>query len=156
MGADLGPPCSPQDPPEIKTPISHAEPGYYFRLSLHRKLAGKPWEEPQYLVLPYKPYYHVYYHKLTLDPVRQRLFLCYWAQTASLCLFRDEYYAAVYMWPDREKPFLTGNPELPTGSLDTKQPAKYQFYGAPPSELCVMLSDDQGKTWRLATTEDFR
>lgn len=134
----------------------HAEPGYYFRLSLHRKLAGQVWEEPRYLIVPYKPYYHVYYHKLTLDPVRQRLFLCYWAQTAALCLFRDEFYAARYMWPDREKAFLSGNPNLPTGSLATKEAAKYEFYSAPPSELCVLLSEDQGATWRLATTEDFR
>ena len=100
-------------------------------------------------------YYHVYYHKLTLAPQRQRLFLCYWTQSAALCLFRDEYYAAVYMWPDRQKPFLEGNPELPLGSFE-HQPAKYQFYSAPPSELTVIVSAGRGKTWRLATTEDFR
>lgn len=133
----------------------HAEPGYCLQLSLHRKLAGQPWEDPRYLVVPYKPYYHVYYHKLTLEPVRQRLFLCCWAQTASLCLFRDELYAARYMWPDQEKAFLTGNPNLPIGSFDTIQPAKYEFYTAPPSELCVLLSEDQMTTWRLATTQDF-
>jgi hypothetical protein len=140
----------------LYTVTRHSDPGYYFRLSLHRKLAGQPWSDPQYLVVPYKPYYHVYYHKLALDPVRQRLFLSYAAQTGSLCLFRDEFYAAVYMWPDREKRFLTQNPNLPLGSLDTKPPVKYEFYSAPPSELCVMVSADQGQTWRLATTEDFR
>lgn len=145
--------CDDQD--NLYTVTRHAEPGYYFRLSLHRKPAGQPWEDPQVLVLPYKPYYHVYYHKLTLDPVRRRLFLCYWEQTAALCLFRDEYYAAVYMWPDREKSFRQGNPELPLGSFQM-QPAKYQFYSAPPSELNVILSADRGATWRLATTEDFR
>ena len=138
----------------LYTVTRHSDPGYYFRLSLHRKPPGKPWEEPRYLVLPYKPYYHVYYHKLTLDPSGTRLFLSYWAQTASLCLFRDEFYAAVYMWPDREKGFLTGNPNLPEGSFD-KQPAKYQFYTAPPSELTTMVSSDEGKTWRLARTVDF-
>ena len=148
-----GPVCDDQD--NLYTVTRHAEPGYYFRLSLHRKLAGQPWEPPQYLVLPYKPYYHVYYHKLTLDPQRQRLFLCYWTQSAALCLFRDEYYAAVYMWPDCQKPFLEGNSELPLGSFD-QHPAKYQFYSAPPSELTVIVSADRGKTWRLTTTEDFR
>jgi hypothetical protein len=58
------------------------------------------------------------------------------------------------MWPDRQKPFLEGNPELPLGSFE-QQPAKYQFYSAPPSELTVIVSVDRGKTWRLATTEDF-
>jgi len=145
--------CDDQD--NLYTVTRHAEPGYYFKLSLHRKLAGQPWEKPQPLVLPYKPYYHVYYHKLTLEPARQRLWLCYWAQTASLCLFRDEFYAARYLWPDREKPFREGNPNLPLGSCRMK-PAKYEFYSAPPSELCVMVSDDRGATWHLATTEDFR
>ena len=50
---------------------------------------------------------------------------------------------------------LTGNPVLPLGSYK-HEPRKYQFYTAPPSELTVILSEDQGKTWRLATTEDFR
>jgi len=143
------------DHDNLYTVTRHSDPGYYFKLSLHRKPAGQPWAAPQQLVIPYKPYYHVYYHKLTLDPVRQRLWLCYWAQTASLCLFRDEFYAARNMWPDREKSFLTGTPNLPQGSYMMK-PAKYEFYTAPPSELCVMVSDDRGATWHLATTEDFR
>ena len=101
----------------------------------------------------YYPRYHPGF--VSFDPQRQRLFLCYWTQSAALCLFRDEYYAAVYMWPDRQKPFLEGNPELPLGSFE-QRPAKYQFYSAPPSELTVIVSADRGKTWRLATTEDFR
>lgn len=145
--------CDGQD--TLYTVTRHSDPGYYFKLSLHRKPAGQPWQAPQPLVIPYKPYYHVYYHKLTLDPVRQRLFLCYWAQTASLCIYRDEFYAARYMWPDREKSFLTGNPNLPLGSFQ-KKPAKYEFYAAPPSELALMVSDDRGASWRLATTEDFQ
>lgn len=139
----------------LYTVTRNSDPGYYFRLSLHRKLPGQPWEQPQHLAIPYKAYYKVWYHKLSIDPVRGRLFLAYWSQTASLCLFRDEYEAAIYMWPDREKRFLTGNPVLPLGSYK-HEPRKYQFYTAPPSELTVILSEDQGKTWRLATTEDFR
>lgn len=145
--------CDGQD--NLQTVTRHSDPGYYFRLSLHRKPPGMPWEAPRNLVVPYKPYYHVYYHKLTLDPVRQRLFLCYWSQTAALCLFRDEFYAAVHTWPDREKRFVQGNANLPQGSYLAK-PAKYEFYSAPASELTVLVSEDQGESWRLAETPDFR
>jgi hypothetical protein len=62
----------------------NSDPGYYFRLSLHRKKAGQPWETPRHLVLPFKAYYHVWYHKLAIDPATDRLFLAYWAQSASL------------------------------------------------------------------------
>ncbi len=133
----------------------HAEPGYYFRLSLHRKRAGQAWEEPMHLVRPYKPYYMVYYHKLVMDPTTERLFLSYWSQPASICIFRDEFYAYAYTWPDREIDFLSvEGAELPIGACNTEG-AKYQFYGPKPSEPSVLISDDRGDTWRLATSEDF-
>lgn len=137
-----------------------SDPGYYFRLSLHRKKAGQPWEEPKHLVVPFKPYYAIYYHKLTIDPVTDRLFLSYWSQSASECLFKDEYLAYLYTWPDREKSFKTQNTEdgqarLPLGTYRV-QPRKYQFYSAPPSEMTTLVSDDRGERWRLAVTDDFR
>ncbi|MBM3498790.1 MAG: hypothetical protein FJX74_08975 [Armatimonadetes bacterium] len=135
-----------------------AEPGYYFRLSLHRKRPGQPWEEPQHLVLPYKAYYHVWFHKLVIDPATDRLFLGYWAQSCSVCLFRDEYRAYVDIWPDRERPFLgkADGPKLPNGTYCCGDPRNYEFYEAPPSEPAILVSDDRGETWRLATTDDFR
>jgi len=132
----------------------HSDPGYYFRLSLHRKRAGQPWEEPVHLVRPYKPYYEVYYHKLAIDPVTQRLFLSYWSQSASICIFRDEFRACAYIWPDREIEFLS-KPDavLPIGALNTEE-RKYQFYAPKPSEPSILVSDDRGDTWHLATSED--
>jgi len=133
----------------------NSDPGYYFRLSLHRKRAGQPWEEPQHLVVPHKPYYQVYYHKLVMDPATERLFLAYWSQSASICLFRDEFYAYAYAWPDREIEFLSvEDAVLPIGALHTEE-RKYEFYGPKPSELSILVSDDRGDTWRLATSDDF-
>lgn len=133
----------------------HSDPGYYFRLSLHRKRAGQPWEEPKYLVVPHKPYYRVYYHKLVMDPVTERLFLAYWSQSPSICIFRDEFYAYAYIWPDREIEFLSDKDAmLPTGACNTEG-ARYQFYSTMPSELSILVSDDHGDTWRLAVTKDF-
>ena len=139
------------------TRCSH--PGYYFRLSLHRKKAGQPWEPTKHLVLPFKPYYKVYYHKLVIDPATDRLFLAYWSQSASICVFRDEYQSYIHTWPDREQPFMSGKdgPILPTGTYRPKEGVKrkYHFYGPPPGELSILVSDDRGDTWHLATTKDF-
>ena len=134
----------------------HSDPGYYFRLSLHRKRAGGPWEEPQNLVVPYNPYYEVYYHKLVMDPVTERLFLAYWSQSASICLFRDEFRAYAYIWPDREIEFLSvEGAVLPTGGRSQTEKRKYQFYAPRPSELSILMSEDRGDNWRLAISEDF-
>lgn len=144
--------CDDQDTLHCVT--RHSDPGYYFRLSLHRKRAGQPWEEPVHLVRPHKPYYAVYYHKLAIDTVTQRLFLSYWSQSASICVFRDELGAYAYIWPDRELEFLS-KPDavLPVGALNTEE-RKYEFYAPKPSEPSILVSSDRGDTWRLATSED--
>jgi len=140
-------------------------PGYYFRLSLHRKKAGRPWEEPRHLVIPFKPYYKIWYHKLTIDPATGRLFLSYYSQSGCVCLFKDEFLAYTYIWPDREKPFITSAwpagrhageqvPRIPIGTCRTRQ-RKYQHYLTRPSEMTILVSEDAGETWHLATTEDF-
>jgi hypothetical protein len=135
-----------------------AEPGYYFRLSLHRKRPGQPWEEPKHLVLPFKAYYHVWFHKLVIDPATDRLFLSYWAQSCSVCLFRDEYRAYADIWPDRERPFLSRaeGPKLPNGTYCCGDPRNYEYLEAPPSEPAILVSDDRGDTWRLAVTDDLK
>jgi len=133
----------------------HSDPGYYFRLSLHRKRTGQPWEPPKNLAVPYNPYYEVYYHKLVMDPVTERLFLAYWSQSPSICLFRDEFRAYAYIWPDREVDFLSKkNAVLPTGAFRTKE-RKYQFYAPKPSEPTILVSGDRGDNWRLAVSRDF-
>ncbi len=145
--------CDSED--TLYTVTRHSDPGYYFRLSMHRKPAGQPWEEPKNLVVPHNPYYEVYYHKLTMDPVTERLFLAYWSQSASICLFRDEFRAYAHIWPDREVDFLSvENAVLPLGACNTEG-GKYQFYGPKPSEPTILTSADRGDTWHVATSEDF-
>ena len=148
--------CGPDDTLYSVTRCSH--PGYRFRLSLHRKKPGQPWDEPKHLALPYKPYYKVWFHKLVMDPATGRLFLSYHSQTPSLCLFKDEYLAYVYTWPDREKRMLSGRkdgPKLPLGTSRAK-PRKYEFYSAPANEMAILVSEDGGDQWHLATTKDFQ
>lgn len=132
----------------------YSDPGYYFRLSLLRKKAGQDWEPARHLVIPDKPYYKVWMHKLTLAP-DGRLFLSYHSQSPNICVFRDEYEAYIDIWPDRELLFQTRDqPRLPLGTYK-EQPRKYEFYQPPASETCLLVSDDHGETWRLATSEEF-
>ena len=136
----------------------NSDPGYYFRLSLHRKKAGQAWEAPAHLALPFKPYYKVWYHKLVIDPVTERLFLFYWSQSPSICVFADELMAYAYTWPDREQPMLerVEEPKLPTGAYKSEE-RKYHHYGSlPADEPTILVSGDHGDTWHLATSEDFR
>ncbi len=134
----------------------NSHPGYYFRLSLHRKKAGQPWEEPKHLVLPFKPYYQIYYHKLVIDQVTNRLFLSYFSQGGAVSMFKDEYLAYLYTWPDREKEFLLKRegPLVPreTYRHDNK---KYEYYQPQSGEMTTLVSDDSGDTWHLATSADF-
>lgn len=141
----------------LHTVTRNSDPGYYFKLSLHRKKPGQPWEPPKHLVLPFKPYYVVYYHKLVIDPQTDRLALAYYAQSLAQCVFKDEYLAHLYIWPHREKRFLQGSqdPSVPLGTYK-QEPRKYQFYSGAAQETAILLSDDRGETWRLAVSGDFR
>ena len=108
-----------------------------------------------HLALPFKPYYKVWYHKLVIDPVTERLFLFYWSQSPSICVFADELMAYAYTWPDREQPMLerVEEPKLPTGAYKSEE-RKYHHYGAlPADEPTLLVSDDHGDTWHLATSE---
>jgi hypothetical protein len=132
-----------------------SEPGYYFRLALHRKRPGQEWEQ-QHLIQPSKPYYHVWYHKLSIEPRTGRLFLAYFAQTGQMCLFRDELEAFVYQRPDLAAGMLGAGeePKFPVGTY-CGTPRKYAFYGVPGGEPGLLVSPDGGDTWHLGTTRDF-
>jgi hypothetical protein len=149
--------CDDQD--TLYSVTRNAEVGYYFRLSLHRKKAGQPWEKPVDLVSPFKPYYKVWFHKLVIDPATQRLYLAYHSQCPAPSLFMDEYLAFINLWPHYERPFQgeTGAPRLPLGADRSRaKPRKYEYYSPPPSEMSILVSEDRGNTWHLATSEDFR
>lgn len=147
--------CDDKDTLYSVSRMSH--PGYRFRLALHRKKPGQPWADARPLVVPFKPYYKNWMHKLAIDPATHRLFLFYWAQSGNNSLFRDEFRAYVDIWPHREKPFLSGKegPRLPVGTGRTPDVRQYEFYRSPPSEPVILVSDDRGETWRLAVSTDF-
>ena len=114
--------------------------GYYFRLVYMRKLAGKDWEPHKYLMVPFRNMYSCWYHKMSLDH-KGRLFLSYiyYANQLSDSLLAS--YKA--KWPD----------ETPT---EVNQHAGNWRWGLTPHDPGILVSDDKGETWHLATTADFQ
>lgn len=102
--------------------------GYRFRLVYLRKRQGGPWEDQQYLVVPFAGNYSVYYHKLNMDR-RGRLFVNYHYTRAAR--FADEIAAHAKKWPTQD--------------------ASVRFIRKDP---CILTSDDGGDSWRLAVTAD--
>ena len=101
---------------------------YTFKLAYLRKKQGQPWEANRDLVIPFKGNYHVWYHKLTLDG-RGRLFLNYVCRADTKR--SDEVPSFLRKWPTRP----------PEGSFLTQS-------------HCLLMSDDGGDSWRLATSAD--
>ncbi|MFI4910831.1 MAG: BNR-4 repeat-containing protein [Sedimentisphaeraceae bacterium JB056] len=131
-----------------------SNPGYYFRLTMHRKKAGQSWESDEHLLIPYKAYYKVWRHRVAYDPAMDRLFLTYYSQSPQICVFKDEYMSYINTWLNTEKEFDVENGSIPVGTAasTTKQ---YEFYNPQPSEMSIILTDDGGDSWRMALTPDF-
>ncbi|OHB44279.1 MAG: hypothetical protein A2Y13_09250 [Planctomycetes bacterium GWC2_45_44] len=131
--------------------------GYRFEIALSRKKTGQNWQSENYLVSPYKLYYQNWLQKMSYDPVSNRLFLTYFSQGGSVCVFKDDYLAYLNVWPHIEKDSLEySSGELPLGTdRDYSNPRQYQYYYIPYSECCILVSDDNGDSWHLATSQDF-
>jgi len=120
----------------------YAGDGYYFRLNYQRRKADQPWENNKYLVNPFRAFYSIWYHKLTIDR-KGRLFLNYSYYANQLDRDRGESgELAAYRkkWADEK---ITG----PGPSTWWK--------GIRAHDPCIIMSDDGGDNWRLATTRDF-
>lgn len=118
--------CDPQD--TLHVVGRWAGDSYTFRLAYLRKKKDQPWEANRDLVVPFKGNYHVWYHKLTIDR-RGRLFLNYVCRAA--IKRADEVPSFLRKWPTR----------APEGDFLTQS-------------HCLLLSEDGGDSWRLATSAD--
>ena len=94
------------------------------------------WEEMGPLLVSFHRGYSIFYHKLSIDRLG-RLFLTYYLYVAQLT---DEM-AEAYMqkWPDE--------------TLTRAENGTWS--GIRPHDPVILLSDDGGGSWRIATTEDF-
>lgn len=114
--------------------------GYYFRLVYMRKKAGSDWEPHRYLMVPFRNMYSCWYHKMSLDR-KGRLFLSYIYYANQLSDSQLESYKA--RWPN----------ETPT---DVTEHAGNWRWGLNSHDPGILVSDDAGDTWHLATTADFQ
>jgi hypothetical protein len=145
--------CDSDDTIYVITRCSH--PGYYFRLTMHRKKAGQGWDNDKHLLIPYKPYYKVWRHKVAYDPVTENLFLAYYSQSPQICVFKDEYLSYINTWLHTEKEFdVESGGAVPTGT-GASDPKQYEFYHPMATEMTILMTDDGGESWRIALTPDF-
>lgn len=103
-----------------------------YRLSYARKKLGQPWECMGGLVVPGNDAYSIYMHTLTVDRLG-RLFLHYYYRADILSQRDKEQYRA--KWPDAPDPEVQSN-------IRTHDPV-------------IIMSDNGGDSWKIATTEDF-
>ena len=89
--------------------------------------------------------YKVWTHKMALDTVQNRLFLTYYSQSLGIWVNIEDYNAYINIWRDREKAMLETWSEPPGNG----------YYWVKPSEMCTLISENGGDTWRLAVTDDF-
>jgi hypothetical protein len=106
--------------------------GYYFRLVYQRKRAGQDWEEHKTLVTPFRSDYCAWRQKINIDRLG-RLFVNYVYYPAHLTGAQKEAYGK--KWPE----------DVTDGKVFNVRPQGYT----------MLISEDNGDTWRLALTEDF-
>jgi hypothetical protein len=105
-----------------------------------RKQKDKPWDAPKALVVPFHNSYSIYYHKLNIDR-KGRLFVNYMYYAD--CMTTDEIAAYRAKWPNEKIKIVR------------TEDSRYYCSGLQPHDPCILMSDDGGDTWRLATTKDF-
>src|SRR5665647_418446 len=105
-------------------------PGQYYGALVHQSLpVNGTWGAPTVIVVPPAPGYAIYYHKLALDH-RDRLFLS--------C----SYLGGAALWADRAR-------SAGLKVLGRAQPGLGKY-----RRRMLLVSEDGGSAWRLATSED--
>ena len=149
--------------------------GYRFNLTLNRKMAGQDWETEVDLVKRYKPYYEVYRNRMTYNPINQRLYVTYFAQSDRVEIYKQDYDGLIFMCPELEKTFLNQSVSVraQTGVDEENNPVYdyLNFYGVSPdpdnasakklmynkqgTEPVLLVSYNCGTSFRPAVTSDF-
>ncbi|MBI4978390.1 MAG: BNR-4 repeat-containing protein [Spirochaetes bacterium] len=142
---------------------STSDKTYNNRLGLYRKRSGADWEPERLLVFPFKYMYMVWYQRMSYDRVRDRLFLTYYSRGGQQQLSQDMYEFLVFQHPDQER-LLAVNQGKPSAAnhgrvMPLPKPISRtggDMYNPLAGDVATIVSSDQGGTWRLATTEDFK
>ncbi|SDC12986.1 Carbohydrate binding domain (family 11) [Paenibacillus sp. UNCCL117] len=134
----------------------NSQRGYNFDMTLYRKPAGQAWAASVNLAERFKSYYEVWNQKLKVDPDSGDLYLTYYSQSRQSQMFKDEYDAYMFVWPDREQLKNPSGTLTPMGTYQTQGRKYTTFSGMVPTGMSTLISRDSGLTWRLLTTADFQ
>jgi formylglycine-generating enzyme required for sulfatase activity len=116
---------------------------YAFHIAYLRCKSGQEWRHESSLLIPFRNFYSVWYHKFGLD--RQgRLFMNYSYYGTGLSPEAARAYKE--KWPEEDEFVIPENPERFVNGLRTRVTWH---------DPAMIMTDDGGDTWRLALTEDF-
>lgn len=130
---------------------------YNFHLSMNRMngQTGK-WEKERPLITPFKYMYRLWYQKMSIDVTTDRIFISYYDQCRTSQISRTAYDFYVFTWPDIEKRMCKAFGKANVPDNGPPDPGKINtYYDMDASEMVILVSSDQGKTFRLARNEDF-
>ena len=128
--------------------------GYTFDLSMLRKKKNQAWEPRTYLVKREKSFYSSLMNKMTIDPLSGKLFVAYVARSPLEDYGKDDYDAFAYCFPDLEKQMLEASGGLPPTGTQYLTGSPRRNMTTLSGEQRLLVSDDAGDSWRLATTAD--
>jgi hypothetical protein len=135
-----------------------SDTGYYnHRLSVITKAArADTWNAEHSIMVPFNDGYHVWNQRVSYDALRHRLYLGYYDQSGQTQLSHDAYQFYRFIWPEAETKMTGGasgsnlNEGLP--GVDSRVS---QLFTTQRADFTVLVSDDAGVNWRIATTPDF-
>lgn len=122
---------------------------YNHRLAMYRKPAGKDWQAEKTLLAPFNSNYHVWWHRMSWDPVRGHYYFTYKYDPGILVSHDISAFHRFYF------PFLEKDRYGKDGS---PEPGKYGkiFHERKHRGVVTLMSDDGGESWRFATTPDLK
>ena len=127
--------------------------GYHFDLSLYTKKKGETAFTHDYLVQRTFAYYKVWRNRMALDPVTNKIYVFYYSQSGAEELFKDNFDAFIYTWPDKERLFIQQKGVPAFGEEKRWYNTTIDDSGF---EGVVLVSSDGAKTFNLAQTSDFK
>jgi hypothetical protein len=122
--------------------------GNTYRLNQVTRRVGGGWEQKD-LFIPDRWGYNIFFHKLTIDPLTDRLFLSTNSQPSQIAVKDDEIEMLLYQRPDFAPSTLNTD-----GSLKYPGAQLYQIDAS--DEPAVITSADGGATWRMALSSDLQ
>ena len=126
---------------------------------MFRKKPGQPWEPARTIVAPSKLLYHSWMHKVAINPRNNFLYLTYLAVPPQSFWPPDYYETMRFIYPELEETL----PYSDSAGRMTLKPVRHwesweaggmvQLRGGEP---VILVSKDNGESWSLARTGDFR